>query len=195
MLNLLRRLGDRRRYLNSRYGWLFRPYTGDELMAISARQHPEQQALEVAAWRLRGSELEADQEPLHLQLPWLFVQGAEQSADRPHSHEDLLQVLDSTLDSLLEYLGNRPLLGWRLDLTRQQLNRQLRGRMGFDLPNAGIDVAQLYQRRQRMPETATLNEAAAWMSISLEDGVVGEVSVTAQLYRRLQQPQHDDQHG
>jgi hypothetical protein len=33
------------------------------------------------------------------------------------------------------------------------------------------------------------------MSISLEDGVVGEVSVTAQLYRRLQQPQHDDQHG
>ncbi|HSH47238.1 MAG TPA: 3'-5' exonuclease [Halomonas sp.] len=195
MIKTLRRLGDRRRYLNSRHGWLFRPYTGDELMAISARQRLEQQTLEVAVWRLSGSQLEADQTALHLQLPWLFGQEAERSAGCPVSCGERLQTLDAALERLLECLGNRPLLGWRLEQICQPLNRQLRGRLGFDLPSAGIDVAQLYQRRRRLPESVTLDEAAAGMSIAVESGVVGAAYATAQLYRRLQQPCTGDRSG
>lgn len=188
MFKILRRLNDRRRYRNSRYGWLFQPYTGDELVAVSARQHLGQQALEVAVWRLSGSELEVDQAPQHLYLPWLVGT----------SSDDQLGVLDACLEQLLDALGNRPLLGWRLERIRQLLNAKLRDRLGFDLPNAGIDVAQLYQRRQRMSEAATFNEALAKMAVVVEggvagiddlagvDGVVGEARATVELYRKLQ---------
>lgn len=190
MLKVLRRLSDRRRYLKSRYGWLFQPYTGDELVAVSARQHIEQCALEVAVWRLRGSELEADQAPLYLYLPWLVAR----EADRASPCDDRQRVLDACLEQLLNALGNRPLLGWRLERICQQINAQLRGRLGFNLPNAGIDIATLYQRRQRIPVTATFNEAAAWMAIEVDSGVVGEVRATAELYRQLR-PRPDGRLG
>jgi DNA polymerase-3 subunit epsilon len=57
--------------------------------------------------------------------------------------------LDTALDALLQLLGSRPLVGYCIDFDCAMLDRALRPRLGFALPNRRIDVQREYARRQR----------------------------------------------
>ncbi|APE31448.1 DNA polymerase III subunit epsilon [Halomonas aestuarii] len=154
MLRVLRRAADRRRQAHGDYGWLFSPYTGDEMVAIDcvttgpdARQA---ELVSLAAVRLRGDRvLTSDSLDLRLARP------ASLSGDSICFHGlrgvDLVDGagVDEALRQFLDFVGNRPLIGWALDADLAILNRYLRPRVGFDLPNACIDVAQAYHRQLR----------------------------------------------
>ncbi|SEL16063.1 3'-5' exonuclease [Halomonas daqiaonensis] len=154
MLKALRRAADRRRQVHGDYGWLFSPYTGEEMVAIHCNatgldtRHAE--LVSLAAVRIRGDRvLTSDSLDLHLARP------ASLSGDSIRIHG--LRAIDladganveEALTRFLGFVGNRPLVGWRLDFDLAMLNRYLRPLFGFDLPNAGIDVAQTYQRQLR----------------------------------------------
>lgn len=154
MLKALRRAADRRRQAHGDYGWLFSPYTGDEMVAIDCEttgldtRHAE--LVSLAAVRIRGDRvLTSDSLDLRLARP------ASLSGDSIRIHGlrpiDLADGagVEEALAQFLDFVGNRPLVGWRLDFDLAMLNRYLRPLFGFDLPNAGIDVAQTYQRQLR----------------------------------------------
>ncbi|MDZ7854039.1 MAG: 3'-5' exonuclease [Halomonas sp.] len=155
MLRALRRAADRRRQVHGDYGWLFSPYTGDEMIAIKCQttgldtRHAE--LVSLAAVRIRGDRvLTSDSLDLRLARP------ASLSGDSIRIHGlrgiDLADGTDieEALTRLLDFIGNRPLVGWCLDFDLAMLNRQLRPLFGFELPNAGIDVAQTYRRQLRL---------------------------------------------
>lgn len=62
--------------------------------------------------------------------------------------------LDEALERLLALLGNRPLVGYCIGFDIAMLDRALRPRLGFGLPNARIDVQREYAawQRRRQPE-------------------------------------------
>lgn len=154
MFKALRRAADRRRQAHGDYGWLFSPYTGDEMVAIDCEttgldpRHAE--LVSLAAVRIRGDRvLTSDSLDLRLARP------ASLSGDSIRIHGlrgiDLADGADveDALAQFLDFVGNRPLVGWHLDFDLAMLNRYLRPLFGFDLPNAGIDVAHAYQRQLR----------------------------------------------
>ncbi|MBB3191339.1 3'-5' exonuclease [Halomonas cerina] len=154
MLRALRRAADRRRQAHGDYAWLFYPYTGDELVAIDCQttgQDPRSAELvSIAAVRLRGDRvLTSDSLDLRLRRPASLDSEALRLCGL--RRVDLVdgESLDQALVRLLDFVGNRPLVGWHLDHALAILNRELRGRLGFDLPNARIDVAQEYLRQRR----------------------------------------------
>lgn len=154
MLRTLRRVADHRRHAHGRYGWLFHPYTGDELVALGCQTtgtNPRTAELvAIAAVRLRGDRvLTSESLDLRLQRPASLDGGSICLHGLRGIDLDDGQGIDEALAQLLDFVGNRPLVGWRLDFELALLNRYLRPRFGFDLPNAGIDVTQVYQRRQR----------------------------------------------
>ncbi len=73
--------------------------------------------------------------------------------------------LDTALDALLSMVGSRPLVGYCIDFDFAMLDRALRPRLGFGLPNQRIDVqrqfAQLQRRRQPEIEPDLRFEAIA----------------------------------
>ncbi|MBB3184357.1 DNA polymerase-3 subunit epsilon [Halomonas fontilapidosi] len=154
MFKALRRAADRRRQAHGDYGWLFSPYTGDEMVAIDCEttgldtRHAE--LVSLAAVRIRGDRvLISDSLDLRLARP------ASLSGDSIRIHGlrgiDLADGagVDEALAQFLDFVGNRPLVGWCLGFNLAMLNRYLRPLFGFDLPNAGIDVAQTYARQLR----------------------------------------------
>lgn len=154
MLRTLRRVVDRRRHARGRYGWLFHPYTGNEMVAIAVlatggdARHAE--PLAIAAVRLRGDRvLTSESLELRLARPEALTGDAVRHHGLRGIDLDEGLAMDEALGRLLEFVGNRPLVGWRLDRDLALLNRKLRRHLGFALPNAGIDLAQRYQRRQR----------------------------------------------
>ena len=58
MIRSLRRVADRRRQADGRYGWLFSPYTGDEMVAIDCEttglDTRRDELVSIAAVKVRG---------------------------------------------------------------------------------------------------------------------------------------------
>ncbi|ERS91826.1 3'-5' exonuclease [Halomonas sp. PBN3] len=154
MLKALRRAADRRRHADGEYAWLFHPYTGDEMVVIDTEttglDTRSAELVSIAAVRVRGDRiLTSDSLDLRLARP------ASLTSDSIRIHGlrgvDLAngESVEAALARLLDFVGNRPLVGWHLDFDLAILNRELRPRFGFELPNATVDVAQLWRRRLR----------------------------------------------
>ncbi|GED21265.1 3'-5' exonuclease [Halomonas halmophila] len=181
MFKVLRRVVDRRRHADSQYGWLFQPYMGDEMVALAladgaARDGPG--ALVMVAVCVQGDQVQAH-DALALSLP----------ADRAEGRED---PSGEALEGLLNFVGNRPLVIWSQQPELNRLNHWLRPRFGFDLPNATVDVAHLYQRRQhywhpQLERRPRLAEAAQRLGIALPESrtLRDEAVATARLYLDL----------
>ncbi|MDR5904685.1 3'-5' exonuclease [Franzmannia qiaohouensis] len=159
MLRALRRASDRRRHAEGEYGWLFHPYTGNEMVAIDCEttglDTRSAELVSIAAVKVRdGRVLTSESLDLRLQRP------ASLNGDSIRIHGlrgiDLAggDCVEEALDKLLDFIGNRPLMGWCLDFDIAILNRHLRPRFGFDLPNSLIEVSQRYVRdlRRAHPE-------------------------------------------
>ncbi|SDJ51122.1 3'-5' exonuclease [Billgrantia gudaonensis] len=199
MLRALRRVSDRRRHVDGEYGWLFHPYTGDELVAIDCEttgvDTRTAEPVAIAAVKVRGDRvLTSESLDLRLQRP------ATLSGDSIRIHGlrgvdlDDGEQLERALVRLLDFIGNRPLLGWHLDFILAVLDRQLRPRFGFDLPNSGIDVSQLYFRQLRRSHVEADAAGLRFETVAKSLGVpvmgrhtaLGDAVTTALMYLRLE---------
>jgi DNA polymerase III subunit epsilon len=199
MLRALRRAKDRRRHANGEYGWLFHPYTGDELVAIDCEttgvDTRTAEPVSIAAVKVRGDRVLASESlDLRIRRP------ASLTGDSIRIHGlrgidlDDGECLDEALAKLLDFIGNRPLLGWHLDFDLAILNRQLRPRFGFELPNSGIDVAQLYHRQLRRsamepdPTTIRFDTVAEVLDVPVmgRHTALGDAVTTALMYLKLE---------
>jgi DNA polymerase III subunit epsilon len=199
MFRVLRRASDRRRHADGEYGWLFHPYTGEELVAIDCEttgvDPRTAEPVSIAAVKVRGDRvLTSESLDLRLKRP------ASLTGDSIRIHGlrgiDLEggEDIEAALGRLLDFIGNRPLLGWRLDFDLAILNRQLRPRFGFDLPNSGIDVAQLYHRQLRRSYRDVDGPAAGFEAVAKALNVpvmgrntaLGDAVTIALMYLRLE---------
>ncbi|WP_300273252.1 3'-5' exonuclease [Halomonas sp.] len=154
MLKALRRAADRRRHADGEYAWLFHPYTGDEMVVIDTEttglDTRSAELVSIAAVRVRGDRiLTSDSLDLRLARPASLTGDSIRIHGLRGMDLDNGESLDAALERLLDFVGNRPLVGWHLGFDLAILNRELRPRFGFELPNATVDVAQLWRRRLR----------------------------------------------
>ncbi|WP_404296100.1 3'-5' exonuclease [Halomonas sp.] len=198
MIKVLRRAADRRRHANGNYAWLFHPYTGDEMVVIDIRVigvgSRSPQLASIAAVKVRGERV-LTSESLDLRLTCSASPSAELVRSQGLQGMDLSGGLavEDALERLLDFVGNRPLLGWHLGFDLAILNRELRPRFGFDLPNATIDVAQSYLRRlrRRHPEVEAaprFEKVAELLDVPLmgRHTALGDAVTTALIFLRLE---------
>ena len=151
---MLKRLVQKRRHGNGPHGHLFETPDGSELMALDCETtglDPRRAELvSVAAVPIRaGREGAGAALDLHLAPP-SSLDGESICIHRLRG-VDLAQGLDveDALEQLLAFIGNRPLVGWCLDFDLAVINRYLRARLGFDLPNPVVELSDLYRKRER----------------------------------------------
>ncbi len=193
---LLRRESDRRRCADSPYAWLFQPYMGEELVALACTSTPSQSSpvISVAAVVLSHQQV-------HTSRAFVITLG---SAKQPESatlrrHHllceagEILPPNSDNLSALVEFIGNRPIVGWQLEQSIGALNALLSKRLNFALPNAQVDVAKLHQRQLRRlhPEVeapSSFDQALACWQVPVTgmQSVLGEATASALLYMRLQ---------
>lgn len=197
MIRSLRRAADRRRQANGRYGWLFNPYMGDEMVAIDCETtglDPRRAELvSIAAVRIKADRV-VSSESLDMRLQRPASLGGDSIRIHGLRGIDLEggETLGDALAALLDFVGNRPLLGWCIDYDIAVINRHLRPRFGFDLPNAYLDMAQLYQREMRRTRPQ-LEPSLRFEAVARALGVplmgrhtaLGDAVTTALMYVRL----------
>jgi len=159
LLRTWRRWRDRRHAAEGPHAALFTPYHGEEWIALDLEttglDPARDQILSLAAVPCVGRRLR-----LSARLELLVRSDSPRIPDairhhrlRPADVADGVPV-DVALAQLLELIGNRPLVGYCIDFDVAMLDRALRPRFGFSLPNCRIDVQREYARhvRRRQPE-------------------------------------------
>lgn len=193
---LLRRESDRRRCVDSPYAWLFQPYMGEELVALTCYATPTltSPVISLAAVVL-------SQQRVQTSRAFVLTLGTPGQADNAslRRHQLLCQAGEITspsrdnLNALVEFIGNRPIVGWQLDQRISALNALLSERLSFALPNAQVDVAKMHQRQLRrlhpeieMPRRFS-QALSCWQvpAVGIQS-VLGEATASALLYMRLQ---------
>ncbi|WP_346796214.1 3'-5' exonuclease [Halomonas sp. Bachu 37] len=154
MLKALRRESNRRRYAKSPYAWLFQPYTGDELVAIDCRTTRDAggagELFTIAMVKVRQDRvLTSGAQILHILPRQALSRKTVFHLQLEGVDFDAMLPCDEALEKLLAFIGTRPLVGWRLESGLAVLNQYLERQLGFELPNAQIDVAQLHMRQLR----------------------------------------------
>ncbi|UYG00555.1 MULTISPECIES: DNA polymerase III subunit epsilon [unclassified Halomonas] len=191
--SLFKRESDRRRLAGSPFEWLFHPYLGEELVALAFRFAPTDPILSVAA-------VVFNERRVLTQNAWVATLADRHTVARralrrhqvEHPTPALMAPTAENIATLAEFIGNRPVVGWGLDQTLGPVNRLFDQRLGFELPNAQVDIERLYQRRQKRssidPRLAPdLDQALrhARLTPPGATSLLGEASACALLYMRL----------
>jgi len=149
-----RRIYDRYCHGRGPYGHLFRPYSGDQVVAIDCEttglDSRTAELVSIAAVVIKeGRVLSSQSLNVKLAAPDSL---SEDSICihrlRPVDLEGGASICEA-LEALLALIGNRPLVGWCVAFDVAMINRYLRPLMGFDLPNDTLELSALYQRKMR----------------------------------------------
>ncbi|SEI79033.1 DNA polymerase-3 subunit epsilon [Allopseudospirillum japonicum] len=190
---------DRWTHRDGEFGFMFEPYTGEECVSLDCEMtslDPQSAELvSIGAVKVRGSKvITSDRLDIKLQRPESLT------GDSIKIHRirgiDLHggEVLGDALQDLLYFIGNRPILGYYINFDIAVLNRHIRPRFGFSLPNKVIELSHLYQHKiqQTNPELQPdlhFEKIAGKLGVPImgRHTAVGDAITTGLMYVRLLQ--------
>ena len=149
---------DRRRHRDSRWNDLFEPYQGDEVVSLDCETSgldPRRDAIiSVGAVRIDGCRI-GTSEALDLTLAPPERLDPESVKVHKLRRQDLHGGLpvDEAMAQVLEFVGNRPLLGYNAAFDIAIIDRHIQPLFGFRLPNRTIELADVYLRRWNRPDS------------------------------------------
>ncbi|WP_417583438.1 3'-5' exonuclease [Nitrincola sp.] len=145
----IRRFKERREFRDSPYAPLFEPYKGDEVVSLDCETTSldvkKGEILSIGAVRIRGRRvITSERLDIKLKPP------ASLTGDSIKIHKirasDLVDgiELDDALEQVLEFVGNRPILGYYVNYDIRMLDKYIRPKYGFGLPNKAIELSHVY---------------------------------------------------
>ena len=152
LIRPLRIAKDRWRHRNGPWAGLFEPYRGEEIVSLdcetSGLDPRSADLLSIAAVRISGRRiLTSEALDVHLAPP------EEMDPESIRVHRLRRAALagglgaEEALRKVVEFIGNRPMLGYNVRFDAALLDRYLGEHFGFALPNRLIELSDIYLER------------------------------------------------
>ena len=149
MLRAIRRFKDKRTQRGGAWAHLFEKYEGKEVVSLdletTSLDVSKASILSIGAVRISGKRVKtSDRLDIALKPP------ADLTAESIKIHkiraQDLAEGIElrDALEQVLEFIGNRPILGYYVNYDIRVLSKFLRQEFGFDLPNKAIELSHVY---------------------------------------------------
>ncbi len=149
MLQSIKKYFNRKNLKDQNFAYLFEPYEGDEYVCFDC----ETTGLDPKVDEIIsiGAMIIKDNKILHSKKFERFCKTKnpldEESIKIHHIREcDIANALeiDEVIDEFIEFVGNRPCVGYYLEFDMAMVNRYIKPKLGITLPNQQIDVSALY---------------------------------------------------
>ncbi len=145
----IRKFKDKRAVKDSRWASLFDQYEGDEVVSLDCETTSldvsEASILSIGAVKIKGKRVKtSDRLDIKLKPP------ADLTAESIKIHKiraaDLVDgvSIEEAMEQVLEFVGNRPILGYYVNYDIRMLDKFLRPAFGFGLPNKAIELSHVY---------------------------------------------------
>ena len=149
MISSLARFWNKRGLKDDAYASLFEPYEGDELVVFDTETtglNPKSdEILSIGAVKIGGGKIRTSQSFEIFLKPSgaISAESIKIHHIRPCDIEHALTPLEG-VKKFLEFIGNRPLVGYYLEFDVAMVNRLVKPWLGITLPNPQIEVSGLY---------------------------------------------------
>lgn len=143
------KIKDRYQHKTGPYAHLFQPYDGDEIVSLDCETTSldvsKGEIISIGAVKIKGRRvLTSDRLDLKLQPPEsLDGESIKIHKLRETDLEDGIEM-EEALEKVLDFVGNRPILGYYVNYDIRMLDKFLRPRYGFGLPNKSIELSHVY---------------------------------------------------
>lgn len=145
----IRRIKERYDHKSGPYAYLFEAYEGDEVVSLDCETTSldvkQGEILSIGAVRIKGNRvMTSDRLDIKLKAPPSLT------GDSIKVHKirasDLSEgiELDDALEQVLEFVGNRPILGYYVNYDIRMLDKFIRPKFGFSLPNKAVELSHVY---------------------------------------------------
>lgn len=145
----LRVIRERSKHKSGPHAPLFEAYQGDEVVSLDCEttslEVKDAEILSIGAVRIKGSRvITSDRLDIKLKAPkTLTGDSIKIHKIRAMDLSDGVEV-EEALEQVLEFVGNRPILGYYVNFDIRMLDKFLRPRYGFGLPNKAIELSDVY---------------------------------------------------
>ena len=147
----LKRLADRFKNRDSDFRGLFEPYAGSEIVSLDCEMTgldtKNDHIVSIAAVKIDGNKIKTGEafEAMIDHGDWLS-----EDAIRVHRIRkvDLTEAvgLETAIMAMIEFIGNRPILGYNIQFDLKFLDRYTKPLLGFSLPNQIVEFADVYRK-------------------------------------------------
>ncbi|UXI01115.1 3'-5' exonuclease [Photobacterium sp. TY1-4] len=151
-MNMLSRWWYQHKFKDTPHQALFQRYQGDELVSLDCETTSldphSAELVTIAATRIKANRIMTSQS-IHLTLRAPGSLDADSVAVHRIRHQDLQEGMEEreALRQLLDFIGNRPLVGYHIRYDKTILDRYYRRLFDFPLPNKVVEVSHLYHER------------------------------------------------
>ena len=200
MFESLFRSWNRKNLLDPKYEWLFDSYTGDEVVVFDTEttglNTKEDAILSIGAVKIRGNKILTSQSFEIFLKPSkeISAQSIKIHHIRPCDLEHAVDPLEAA-HAFLEFIGNRPLIGYYLEFDMAMMNGLIKPWLGVTLPNKQIEVSGLYfdKKIALIPQgNIDLRFDTILQDLNIprmgQHNALNDAIMTAMIYIKLQQP-------
>ena len=154
MISAIKNILLSKRLKSDKYRWMLEPYRGDEVVVIDTEttgmDPKKDEVISIGAVKVIDNRIlinqafEAWMEPEgEISEESIKIHGIRkidiESASEPHK----------VIDELLEFIGNRPLVGYYIRFDKRMLDRYVKEITGIELQNPLIELSDMYYKRYR----------------------------------------------
>jgi DNA polymerase-3 subunit epsilon len=149
MFASLKNAWNRRGLNDENYAWLFEPYTGDEVVVFDTEttglNTKKDAVLSIGAVKVKGDRILTSESFEIFLKPdkEISVESIKIHHIRPCDLENGIEPQEGA-KKFLDFIGNRPLVGYYLEFDMAMMNRLIKPWLGITLPNKQIEVSGLY---------------------------------------------------
>lgn len=134
---------------DAQYTWLFDSYEGDEVVVFDTEttglDTKKDVILSIGAVKIKGNKILTSQSFEIFLIPSKEIspESIKIHHIRPCDLEQAMEPLEG-VRKFLEFIGNRPLVGYYLEFDMAMINRLIKPWLGITLPNKQIEVSGIY---------------------------------------------------
>jgi DNA polymerase III subunit epsilon len=149
MFESFKRAWNRRGLNDESYGWMFEPYTGDEVVVFDTEttglNTKKDAVLSIGAVKVKGDRILTSESFEIFLKPSkeISVESIKIHHIRPCDLEHAIEPLEGA-KKFLDFIGNRPLVGYYLEFDMAMMNRLIKPWLGCELPHKQIEISGLY---------------------------------------------------
>ncbi|MFZ2968967.1 MAG: 3'-5' exonuclease [Sulfuricurvum sp.] len=149
MFESLKRRWNAKGLNDETYAWMFDPYVGDEVVVFDTEttglNTKKDAILSIGAVKVKGDRILTSQSFEIFLKPSkeISVESIKIHHIRPCDLEQGVEPLEGA-KKFLDFIGNRPLVGYYLEFDMAMMNRLVKPWLGVTLPNQQIEISGLY---------------------------------------------------
>jgi len=150
MINTIKQYFNKKNLTDSKYEYLFDKYEGDELVCFDCEttglDPKTDDIISIGAVIIKGNNINLQNKFERFVKPKNAAMISEAIKIHHIREVDLVNAdnIDNVIDEFINFVGNRPLVGYYLSFDIAMVNKYIKPKIGIKLPNKAYEVSSIY---------------------------------------------------